>query len=166
MTSLERYEYYLNNNPAGERIVEVVEISHSAFPETFYLCKEPEGVFVTLEDGTVVKAEGVNMQIQRADSKENLDEKFQFDFNDTEAKIQRYANMIPLDSEEKVKVTYRLYMASDTNDPALKSILEGETLSFKIGSATINAQAPTLVANRTGELYTLERFPMLQAFYD
>lgn len=167
MTPIEKYEQYLLNNNVGERIVEVIELSHSDFDSPFYLCREPSGVQVKLEDNTVIYADGVNMDIRRNTSGEDLDEKYSFDFSDVNNVIQDEADKIPIDSTEKVKVIYRLYMASTLmEDPAIIVRLEGKSLAYKIGSVTIEAESPTLVANRCGKLYTMERFPPLLAFYD
>lgn len=165
LTQLEKYNQYLLNNKTGERIIEVVTLSHSKFDQSFNLVKEPEGAIVTFENGSIVNCDGVNMDIRRASSEDNLDEKFGFAFSDVEGKIQDQADKIPLDSDEDVVVEYRLYMASDTSAPAIGPLrLQGVSLSTEIGKATINAESPSLIDSRTGELYTYERFPANRAF--
>lgn len=164
-TSLQKYEEYLLNNKSGERIIEVVTLSHSSFDDSFNLVKEPSGVTVTFEDGSVVECEGVNMDIKRSSSGDDLDEKFGFSFSDENGRIQEQANKIPLDSDEVIVVEYRLYIASDLTAPAIgPNRLEGVTVSYELGRATIHAEQPSLTSSRTGDIYTYERFPMLKAF--
>lgn len=165
MTPAEKYENYLRNNPAGERIVEVVEISHSAFSESIFICKEPGGLSVTLENGQNVFADGVNMRVKRANSKDDLDEKYDFDFSDVNGNLQNKTKEVPLNTTEKVKIVYRAYMSDNLDAIALGPvIMEATNIAFKSGSASAKAQSPSLVESRTGTLYTYERFPALKAF--
>lgn len=165
MTPAEKYENYLRNNPAGERIVEVVEISHSAFSESSFICKEPGGLNVTLENGQQVFADGINMSIKRANSRDDLDEKYDFDFSDVNGTLQDKTNEIPLSTTEKVKIIYRVYMSDNLDSVALGPVrMEAINIAFKSGFASARAQSPSLVESRTGNLYTYERFPALKAF--
>ena len=55
-TPAELYELYLLNNPDGERLIEVVTISHSAMTQTYHITPTPEAVSVTFEDSTVLRS--------------------------------------------------------------------------------------------------------------
>ncbi len=165
MTPQEKYENYLTNNPAGERPIEIIEISHSMISKTYFVCKEPGETVIKLENGLVRTAIGVNMDITRSSSSDNLDEKYTINFSDTLGILQEEFGSIPIDSSERVKITYRVYMSTDLENVALGPVvLEAANASFKIGLATVDAQSPSLVSTRTGEIYTYERFECLKAF--
>lgn len=165
-TPQEIYENYLLNNPDGERHIEVVTISHSKLSKTYHLTPTPEPVLVTLETGESIVPEPVNLTVEKSSSKDDLDEKFNFNFDDIDGRINDEADRIPLDDDESVIVTYRGFMASDTSAPAEGPFkLNGVSMTKSTsGTLTIAAQSPSLVVNRTGELYTYERFPTLRGF--
>ena len=165
-TPAELYELYLLNNPQGERIIEVVSISHPDMTQTYHITPTPEAVSVTFEDSSVVVPEPKNMTVEKSKSKDDLDEQFIFNFSDPEGLISSEAALIPLDTDDDVIVEFRTFMASDTSAPAegpFKLIGVSMTPSTD-ATVTIRAQSPSLVVNRTGELYTYERFPMLRGF--
>lgn len=165
-TPQEIYDNYLLNNPDGERHIEIVTISHSKLTKTYHLTPTPEPVSVTLETDEVITPEPVNLTVEKSSSKDDLDEKFNFNFADIDGRLNDEADNIPLDDEESVLITYRGFMASDTSAPAEGPfILNGVSMTKSTnGTVTIAAQSPSLVVNRTGELYTYERFPTLRGF--
>ena len=165
-TPAEIYELYLLNNPDGERIIEVVSISHPNMTQTYHLTPTPEPVSVTLETGETIIPEPKNMTIQKSSSKDDLDEQFSFNFSDPEGLIAAEAKLIPLDTDDDVIIQFRTFMASDTSAPAEGPFdLIGVSMTPTTeATVTIRAQSPSLVVNRTGELYTYERFPMLRGF--
>lgn len=62
-------------------------------------------------------------------------------------------------------VTYRGYRSDDLSVPIRGPItLEIQSVTVGAEGSTFEARAPELNASRTGELYTLERFPMLKGF--
>lgn len=162
----ELYELYLLNNPQGERIIEVVSIYHPDMSQTYHITPTPEAVSVTFEDDQVIVPEPKNMRVEKSRSKDDLDEQFIFTFSDPEGLIASEADRIPLDSDDDVLVQFRTFMASDTSAPAEGPFnLLGVSMTPATDSTvTIRAQSPSLVVNRTGELYTYERFPMLRGF--
>ncbi len=166
MTPEEKFEYYLRNNNK-DRIIEGITMKHPQFEDEFNIVKEPKGEQLTLETGVVTEFQGGNMVIERANSQDDLDERFSLTFDDTYDNIQNNANLIDIDSDEKVDVEYRVFMESDKSEPAVGPIyLEGVSLSFNNNVATIEAQSPSLAESRTGEIYTYERFETLKAFLD
>lgn len=165
-TPAELYELYLLNNPDGQRLIEVVSISHSALTKTYHLTPTPEPVLVTLETSEQIVPIPTNLNVQKSRSKDDLDEQFTFNFDDSYGVLSDEADRIPLDSNEDVLITYRSFVADDTSEPADGPFyLYGVSMTKSTsGTVTINAQSPSLVVNRTGELYTYERFPMLRGF--
>lgn len=165
-TPAELYDLYLLNNPDGQRLIEVVSISHSALTQTYHLTPTPEVVLVTLETSAEIVPVPTNLTVQRSTTKDDLDEQFTFNFSDIDGTLAAEADRIPLDSDEPVIITYRSFVADDTSEPADGPfVLYGVTMTKATnGTVTIQAQSPSLVVNRTGELYTYDRFPMLRGF--
>jgi hypothetical protein len=64
-------------------------------------------------------------------------------------------------------LTYRAYRSDDLEAPILGSLrtLEIANVTTTREGATFEARAPELNATRTGELYSVERFPMLRGFF-
>lgn len=165
-TPQEIYEAYLLNSPDGERHIEVVTISHSKLSKTYHITPTPEPVAVTFETGGDVVPMPVNLTVEKSQSRGDLDEQFNFNISDIDGTLNDEADRIPLDDEEPLVVTYRGFMVSDTSAPCEGPFfLEGVSMTKSTdGTVTIAAQSPSLVVNRTGELYTYERFPMLRGF--
>ena len=66
---------------------------------------------------------------------------------------------------EKPRVVYRTYRSDDLTRPLFGPIvLEVDSFAFNREGSTFTAKAPSLNINKTGELYRLERFPMLRGF--
>ncbi len=63
-------------------------------------------------------------------------------------------------------LTYRAYRSDDVSAPIEGSerVLEIASVTTSKEGATFDARAPEMNASRTGELYTVERFPMLAGF--
>ena len=61
-------------------------------------------------------------------------------------------------------VKYRTYRSDDLTQPIFGPVtLEIATLAMTREGASFDARAPSLNVNRTGEVYSLTRFPMLRA---
>lgn len=164
-TPEELYEDYLYNN-TDDIAYEVLTISHSDISQTYNIAKEPGGLSVTFEDGSEVDCMGVNFEVSRESSSDDLDVKFSLVIDDLDDTLKTEAEAIPITSTEDVQVEYRIFMKSDTSEPAYGPItLYVDDMTAKTnGQVTLSIAAPSLIANRCGELYTYERFPMLRAY--
>jgi len=101
-----------------------------------------------------------------AGTPDNLDQKFtvNIDTTDPDNLLRKELDRIPLDTTEKILLTYRAYLSDDLTEPQAVQVLQVESINYNRGTATISAIAPKLNVNRTGELYTFSRFPMLRGF--
>ena len=155
------YEFYLRNLPDDDRAYEVITLKPSA-TESYSYVKDPLGVTVTI-DGDQVDCVGVNMLIERATTNDDLDEIFHITFSDADGELQESISEIPIDDDYDPVVEYRVFMASDLTTEGFGPVnLIGGDISFSKGVATIEAKKESLVNNRCGELYTIERFPTLR----
>jgi hypothetical protein len=65
--------------------------------------------------------------------------------------------------DELPVVVYRTYRSDDLSTPLYGPIeLEVKNFAFDRTGCTFEAKAPSLNVSRTGETYTLPRFPMLR----
>lgn len=165
-TPSELYELYLINNTDDARLIELIEISHPSLTETFLLTPTPEPVSLTLENGSTITPRPVNMSVKKSSSRDDLDERFTFTISDIYGQLNDQADLIPLDDQTPVTLTYRGFISSDTSEPSEGPyILQISSMTQTTdGAVSLEAQSPSLVVNRTGELYTYDRFPMLRGF--
>ena len=157
---------FLASAPRSKYMIEVVSIAHSALTQTYHLWKEPVAGTVTDESSNVLSVIPVNCQIDPAGSPDNLDQKFTvtIDTTDPDNILRNELDLIPLTTEERILLTYRVYLSDDFTEPQAVQQLQVESINYGRGIASLSAVAPRLNITRTGELYTLKRFPMLRGF--
>lgn len=160
-------EFFLN---AGANVaeLELLEISHPNFTQTYYIVRNAtEGVTVTLEDATVQAFEYYPLQITPAGAGDDLDQVLQIQLGDLGAILSQELDSISAGESFGTKPTlkYRTYRSDDLSAPLYGPItLEISRLTFKKEGAAFEAHAPRLNSTATGELYTTTRFPMLRGF--
>ena len=154
----------LNTYPAGEYMIETIEISHPLFSKIYYLTREPAGIAAALEDMQVVDFIGTNIDIKLNSTKSDLDQNFSFTMPDLDNALDDELDRIPLDDTDKIVIKYRVYINTDLSGPAQGPVLlEALSVSQEKGIFTISAGAPQLNWNKTGIIYDYETFPMLRA---
>jgi len=68
--------------------------------------------------------------------------------------------------DERPQLIFRTYREDDLTEPMQGPVtLEIRNVTTEKDGATFEAHAPELNASRTGQLYTLTRFPMLRGFF-
>lgn len=162
----ERLREYLASAPQTRYALEVVSISHSALTRTYNLWGEALDGEVTDEDGNVLEVQSTNFNVVPAGSEANLDQMFRItiDTTDQENVLRKELDRIPLSTNERIVVVYRVYMSDYLTEPQAVQYLQAEGIAFTRGAATISAGSPRLNILRTGALYTMSRFPMLRGF--
>lgn len=163
----ERLARFFSSAPQDDHIVPVLEVSHSAFPKTYRLWREPVAGSVTLESGEVVDVLCINFDISLAGSEGKLDQAFTvaLDTVDHEDEFRAAVDAVPVDSAERVRMVYREFLFSDLDGgPGAEVPLQVEGVQFERGTATLSAVSPRLNATRTGEPYAPREVPMLRAF--
>ncbi len=160
------YKAFFFNSASAVTQLELLEFSHPNFSKTFYVVRNAtEGVTVTLEDSTVQTFDYYPLRISPAGSKEDLDFGLQIDFGDLGEVLPAELDAVADANgwEEKPVIKYRLYRSDDLSAPMLGPYtLEVTSFSFTRDGASFEAKAPSLNINRTGELYKVDRFPMLK----
>jgi len=96
-----------------------------------------------------------------------LDQSFTFTLGDLGELLPKELDAVASANgfSEKPRVVYRTYRSDDLTKPLFGPILlEVESFAFNREGASFTAKAPSLNINKTGEVYRLERFPMLRGF--
>lgn len=158
-------EYFLNSKSSIVQL-ECLEISHPNFTQIYRVVRNAvKGVVVTHEDTNICLYTYYPLQIKPSQSRDNLDTSIQVNLGDL-------GNVLPQELDEisdaagfdtKPVVKYRTYRSDDLSAPLFGPlILQVTTFSFKREGATFEAHAPLLNLSKTGEVYSIARFPMLR----
>lgn len=167
MISLEqRLKVFFASAPQNIYSIQVLEISHSMMPKTYYLWREPRFGQVRINGTTYVDVQPLNIEIKIAGTSNNLDQKFEIriDTTDIENEFRDALDAIPVDTTEKIKVIYREYLSDDLTTEQAVANLQAESVTYMIGAASISAVSTRLNINRTGELYSTKDIPMMRGF--
>lgn len=160
-------EYFLNSNSSVVQL-ELLEISHSAFTQSYYVVRNAvNGVTVTLETLVNQAFEYYPLKITPVGAKDDLDQFLRIDLGDLGEVLPTELDAVSnaLGFSEKPVVKYRTYRSDDLTAPLLGPwVLEVDTFNFNREGSSFEAKAPSLNINRTGELYKIARFPMLRGF--
>lgn len=167
MISLEeKLKIFFASAPQNIHSIQVLEISHSMMPKTYYVWREPRVDQIKINGSTIVTVTPLNIEIKLAGTFNNLDQKFEISIDtvDIENEFRDALDSIPIDTLEKIKIVYREYLSNDLNTEQAKATLQAESITYAIGSANISAVSTRLNINRTGELYSTKDVPMLRGF--
>ncbi|MEI7704986.1 MAG: DUF1833 family protein [Deltaproteobacteria bacterium] len=159
-------EFFLNARSSVVQL-ELLEISHPAFTRAYRIVRNAiAGVTVTLEDSTSATFDYYPLRISPMAAKDDLDAGFSIQLGDL-------GQVLPVELDAvaeadgfatKPIVKYRVYRSDDLTAPILGPlVLEVVTFSFTREVSSFEARAPRFNLNRTGELYRVERFPMLRS---
>ncbi|MDP9891225.1 hypothetical protein J2W32_000322 [Variovorax boronicumulans] len=160
-----RLRIWLSSAPQHTHAIQTIELSHSAMSKVWRLWREPYAGEITTEDG-VVEVLPVNLDITLAGSEGNLDQKFDVAIDTVEINdlFRRELDRIPVGTTERLRAVYREYLSDDLTESQTTAVLQGESVSYRLGEATISAVSPRLNVTRTGETYTTRDVPMLRAY--
>ena len=126
-----------------------------------------QGVTVTLETEAQATFDYYPLRIENNGSRDDLDQSFTITLGDLGEVLPTELDGVASQDGfgEKPRVVYRTYRSDDLTRPLFGPvILEVESFAFNREGSTFTAKAPSLNINKTGELYLLERFPMLRGF--
>lgn len=163
----QRYIEFFLNSKRDIVQVETFEISHPSFSDVFYLVRNAiKGFTAQLETSELVTFEYVPMQISASGIKDDMDEKIELTIGDVGEILPQQIDLMSQDDSFDVmpSLVYRVYRSDDITSPMLGPVrLEITEITFKKEGSLIVARAPRFNVNKTGERYTIERFPMLRS---
>lgn len=160
-------EFFLNSSRAIIRL-ETLEISHPNFSRVYRLVRNHrQGIYAKIENGKLKNFYYAPLKITKGKSSSDLDSSLNISFGDLGQIIPKELDLIENNDNYGVAPTviYRTYRSDDLNN-----ILEGpyyyeiSATSQDQQGVTFEAKAPGLNNIKTGELYRLDRFPMLRGF--
>jgi hypothetical protein len=175
-------EFFLGSSPAVVQL-DCLEISHPNFSQTYRVVRNTQQDQLTALDangnhkrGAIVTHEGpsgpfeyeyVPARILPVATRDDLVQALSVSLGDTgdiiAAEIERIWAANGLNTRPVLK--YRAYPSDDLGVPMLGPlVLELASVTTSREGATFEARAPELNASRTGELYDVNRFPMLKPF--
>jgi hypothetical protein len=162
------YSDFFLNSAANVKQLDLLEISHPNFTQTYRIVRNAaNGVTVTLEDSSVHFFQYYPLQIKGIAANQTLDQVLQVQLGDLGTVLPRELDAVAAAGTFGTKpiVKYRTYRSDDLNAPMYGPIiLEIINMPFNSEGASFEASAPSVNMNKTGEIYTLDRFPMLRGF--
>lgn len=160
-------QFFLNSRSSVVQL-ELLEISHPNFTKVYRVVRNAvQGVTVTLETAVVQAFTYYPLLIENNGSRDDLDQSFTISLGDLGEVLPMELDEVASNDGFSVKpvVIYRTYRSDDLTVPLFGPILlEVESFAFNREGSTFSAKAPSLNINKTGELYKLDRFPMLRGF--
>lgn len=162
------YASYFLSSRSSVVYLETLEIAHPSFSRSYFIVRNAiGGITVTLEGGAEQAFEYYPLRIRPTGSSDDLEQAIKVDLGDLGELIPKEIDAIRAAGTMRIKpsVRYRAYRSDDLAEPLLGPLeLEISDISLSPEGSTFEAKAPSLNINRTGELYRLERFPMLRGF--
>lgn len=165
----EKHAAYFLNSKSSVIQIELVEITHPAFSKTYRLARNAvKGITVTLETGGSAFFEYYPMKITPKTARDDLDSGIGITFGDLGEvlpqeldRVMNYSGGIDI----KPVVKYRIYRSDDLSAPIYGPlVLTVDTISFDRQGSTFEAKAQSVNLTRTGDIYSLARFPALRGF--
>jgi hypothetical protein len=167
------YARFFLNTSSSIIQLELIEISHPSFSQTYRVVRNAiNGVTVTHEDATVHAYTFYPCKIAPTGSANDLEQQLQVGFGDL-------GQIMPLEIDRVLLMTsgglptsvikptllYRTYRSDDLTAPLAGPYrFQINNVAFQKEAATLQCTAPRLNLNRTGEVYAMDRFPMLRGF--
>ncbi len=153
--------FYLN--AAGSvSPIDCVQISHPTF-EFFFQSFDEDGFTITHEDSARLHYEYMPMQIDGMNVNSDLDQVVKMTINDFDDRLIRAYE--GLTDYEPVIFKRRIYRDDNLDYPmiTIQALHIVSMSKDSKGNVTFEAKAPELNNNKTGDVYSFERFQMLRA---
>lgn len=161
------YDYFLRGNP-NDVLLQCIEVSHPSFTKTYrYVKNAADGVTVKHEDGTSREYLYSPLTIQKSKTSDDLDQSINIGVGDLGEDFPKEIDRLRNGSYQTVKpiLNYREYLTSDLTKPMLYILnLEVTDYQPKTDGAVFTCKAKQLNLSKSGETYTLDKFPSLRGF--
>ena len=160
-------EFFLKSKSSVVQL-ETLEISHSNFTKVYRVVRNAvQGLTAKLENGESVTFDYYPLSIENAGVRDDLDQSITVNLGDLGEVLPKELDEVSSNDGFGIKptVVYRTYRSDDLTRPLFGPVvLEVTSFAFNREGSTFEAKAPSLNVNKTGELYKLDRFPMLRGF--
>lgn len=165
---MSRYSEFFLNSASSIVQLELVEIYHPSFSKRYRVVRNAiNGITVTLETSEVAFFEYYPLQIKPTGVSDDLDQTLEVQLGDLGEIIPQELDHVMAAGTFNIKPTlvYRTYRSDDLTQPLygpFRYVIS--SMPFTKEGAMLNAGAPRVNQNTTGEIYTINRFPTLQGF--
>lgn len=167
VTRAQLFNFYLNTTPEVV-LFETIEVSHPDFTQTYYVVRNNDnGLIATDEEDVEKEFTYYPIAIDRGEAGNSLQAEMVVTFGDLGAIIPMEVDAIlngEEEPEENPTLIYRTWQSDDLTDPRHVVFYEIENVDQNSEGSTLHCKAPEVNANRTGEIYSLDRFPTLRGF--
>lgn len=149
--------------------LDVIKLEHPSFSQTFRFVRN-SSLPITTDEGTYTY---LPMRLKQKGIKDDLDFGLEITLGDLGDKLANEVYNLEADSNAdpdtgyaiKPILTYYQYRSDVLSTPLLGPIpLEMRNFTYSKQGSTFVVSAPQLNIGRTGEVYSLDRFPMLRGF--
>lgn len=158
-------EFYLGSK-SSVVYIETLEISHPNFSQTYWLVRNiVGGIDLVLETTATQTFDYYPCLIRRLKQSNNLDQGFDISIGDVGDILNNEINAVIAADGFAIKpiVRYRAWRSDVPGMPLYgPTELEIRKVATTFNASTFQAVAPKLNISSTGELYTINRFPMLR----
>lgn len=157
-------DFYLTA-PRSVRRLELLELSHPNFTQTYRLVRNARRGVTATVDGAPRAFAWYPLNVVQDSSSDDLGQGLTMDFGDLGEVLPKEMDAVAAANGMDVRPKLRYWQfRSDDMAAALLGPFEYEvrSISFNYEGSTVKAAAPELAKSATGEAYTLERFPMLR----
>lgn len=159
-------EYFLNSRSSVVQL-ELIEITHPNFTQPYRIVRNArDGVTVDLSPTELaVPFIYYPAKVQSLGARDDLDAAIRVDLGDLGEVVPGEVDAVSAAGGfgTKPQVRYWAFRSDDLTQPIFGPLhLEIVSFGFNDQGASFEARAPALNSNKTGERYTLERFPMLR----
>lgn len=165
---MSRYHEYFLNSKSSVVHLDLIEISHPSFTQTYRKVRNAtSGVSVILEDGNEYFFDYYPMKITPSSQGNDLDQMIKITLGDLGDILPTEIDSITSSNGFQVRpvVKYWAFRSDDLTEPLVGAyVMEVQNFSFNKEGSQFEAKAPSLNITRTGEVYSLDRFPMLRGF--
>lgn len=164
-----RYAGYFLNSRSSVVQLETLEISHPNFSQVYRIVRNATaGLTATIETGGTAFFEYYPVKIVPHYARDDLDHSISITFGDLGEILPKEMDLVmkaPGGLATKPTVKYRVYRSDDLSAPLYGPLrLEVEAFTFDKEGSTFDAKAPSINVTRTGEVYSMSRFPALRGF--
>jgi len=160
-------EFFLKSKSSVVQL-ETLEISHPDFTKVYRVVRNAvQGVSVTLENGSIQSFDYYPLKIENAGIRNDLDQSITINLGDLGEVLPKELDEVSSNNGFSIKPTviYRTYRSDDLSRPLFGPVLlEVTTFAFNREGSSFEAKAPSLNITKTGEVYKIDRFPMLRGF--
>ena len=160
-------EFFLNSKSSVVQL-ETLEISHPNFTKVYRIVRNAvQGISAKLENGSYATFDYYPLKIENAGVRDDLDQSLTINLGDLGEVLPKELDEVSSNNGFGIKpiVVYRTYRSDDLSRPLFGPVtLEVSTFAFNREGSTFEAKAPSLNINKTGEIYSLDHFPMLRGF--